>query len=188
VLTVKKFAVYKSATGKYCYRYADTLESLEGTGFEGVIAEDQLPVVFDGRGGFYRFRKNDYGFLKIIESDKDCPLELEEMYTLNDPEFKLGWISPEGDTYSCSYTNHSKCAKMIVDKFYPGERYPEKTLDKNGWLQVIDSWDGTERCHGQFVFTDRGRLTKKQADRLFDLGLYENEEVKKLIADSENDW
>ncbi|SEH51011.1 hypothetical protein SAMN02910265_01101 [Ruminococcus flavefaciens] len=185
---MKKYAVYDSSTGSYCYRYADTLEDLEGTGFEDIITEEQLPVVFDGRGGYYHFRPDEYGFNRIIESDKETPLELEEMYTLNDPEFKLGWISPEGDTYSCGYTNHNKCAKMIVQKFYPDSKFPEKTLDRNGWLQVIDSWDGTQRQHGQFVFTEQGKITQKQADRLFDLGLYNNEEVKKLIADSENDW
>lgn len=184
----KKYAVYKSSTGSYCYLYVDTLEALEGTGFEDIISEDQLPVVFDGRGGYYHFRENDYGFLRIIESDKEQPLTLEEMFDKNSPDFKLGWISPDGDTYSCAFTNHSKCAKMIVEKFYPDSKYPETELDRQGWLQVIDSWNGTEQHHGQFVFTDQGKITSKQADRLFDLGLYENEEVKKLIADSENDW
>lgn len=188
VSQVKKYAVYNSPTGSYCYRYADTLEALSGTGFENIITEEQLPVVFDGRGGYSRFRSDEYGFDRIIESDKETPLELEEMYRLNDPGFKLGWISPEGNTYSCGYTSHNKCAKMIVQKFYKGSRFPEKTLDRNGWLQVIDSWDGTEQQHGQFVFTEQGRITRKQADKLFDLGLYQNEEVKKLIAYSENEW
>ena len=110
------------------------------------------------------------------------------MFAKNSPDFKLGWISPDGDTYSCAFTNHSKCAKMIVEKFYPDSKYPETELDRRGWLQVIDSWTGTEQHHGQFVFTDQGKITSKQADRLFDLGLYENEEVKKLIAESENEW
>ena len=104
----KKYAVYKSSTGSYCYLYVDTLEALEGTGFEDIISEDQLPVVFDGRGGYYHFRENDYGFLRIIESDKEQPLTLEEMFDKNSPDFKLGWISPDGDTYSCAFTNHSK--------------------------------------------------------------------------------
>ena len=34
---MKKYAVYNSSTGSYCYRYADTLEDLEGTGFEDII-------------------------------------------------------------------------------------------------------------------------------------------------------
>ncbi len=188
VFKVKKYAVYSSPTGNYCYMYADCVEALENTGFEDIITEEQLPVVFDGRGGYSRFREDEPNFLRIIESDKEMPLSLEEMYKRNDPDFKLGWISPEGDTYSCAFTNHNKCAKMIAKTFYPDSRFPERTLDRNGWLQVIDSWDGTQRHHGQFVFTESGRITKKQADRLFDLGLYNNEEVRELIANSENDW
>ena len=188
VSMVKKYAVYSSPTGDYCYRYADSAEALEGTGFEEIITEEQLPVVFDGRGGYYHFRPDERGFKKVIESDKEYPLELEEMYKLNDPGFKLGWISPDGDTYSCAFTNHNKCAQMIARKFYPGSRFPERTLDRNGWLQVMDSWDGTREHHGQFVYTEKGSITRRQADRLFDLGLYNNSEVQKLIKDSENDW
>ena len=116
---MKKYAVYGSPTGEYCYRYADTLDDLDGTGFEELITEEQLPVVFDGRGGYFRFREDDHSFRRIIESDKEYPLELEEMFKLNDPDFKLGWISPDGDTYSCAFTNHNKCAKMIAMKYYP---------------------------------------------------------------------
>ena len=185
---MKKYAVYGSPTGEYCYRYADTMDDLAGTGFEELITEEQLPVVFDGSGGYFRFREDDHSFRRIIESDKEYPLELEEMFKLNDPDFKLGWISPDGDTYSCAFTNHNKCAKMIAMKYYPGARFPERTLDKNGWLQVMDSWDGTQQHHGQFVYTEKGFITKRQADKLFDLGLYNNSEVQQMIKDSENDW
>ena len=78
--------------------------------------------------------------------------------------------------------------KMIVEKFYPDSKYPETELDRQGWLQVIDSWNGTEQHHGQFVFTDRGIITQKQADKLFDLGLYYNEEVQKILGDDKEDW
>ena len=166
-------------------RYADTLEALEGTGFEDIITEEQLPVVFDGRGGYFRFRENDPHFLQVVETDKESPLELEDMFAKNSPDFKLGWISPEGDTYSCAFTNHNKCAKMIAQKFYPDASFPETALDKKGWLQVIDSWNGKERQHGQFVFTDRGIITRKQADKLFDLGLYYNEEVQKILGEDD---
>ncbi len=185
---MKKFAVYKSETGYYCYRYADTLAAIAGSGFENIIGEEQLPVVFDGRGGYFSFRENDYGFVKIIESDNDPPLPLEKMFFKNHPDFKLGWMSPDGDTYSCNYTNHNKCAKMLAKTFYPKAKYPETALDRAGWLKIIDSWDGTERMHGQYVHSDRGRVTKRQADKLFDLGLFENKEVKELIRNSENDW
>lgn len=186
---LKKFAVYKSKTGFYCYEYHDTLESLKGTMFENIITEEQLPVVMDGKGGYYHFRGEvDYNFVEIIESDKEDPLPLEKMYFKNDDDFKLGWMSPDGDTYSCDFTGHTKAAIMICKKYFPHARLPERTLGKAGWLKIIDSWDGTERQHGQFVYSLTGRLTNRQADRLFDLGLYNNPEVREMLGASENDW
>lgn len=185
---MKKYAVYKSNTGLYCNEYHDSLETLKGTPFEAIIHEDQLPVVLDGNGGYYAFKEDDYNFVNIIESDKKYPLPLEKMFLKNDDNFKLGWMSPQGDTYSCDYTNHNRCAIMLADKFLPGAMFPERALGKAGWIKIIDSWDGTQRQHGQFVYSLTGKITKQQADRLFDVGLYFNDEVQKLISDCENDW
>ena len=185
---MKKFAIYKSQTGLYYYEYYDTIQSLSKTQFKNIILEENLPVVLDGKGGYYHFTESDYGFVKIVETDKDIPLSLEEMYSKNDKKFKLGWISPDGDTYSCSYTSHTRAAKMIASKFFQKVKFPEVTLGNAGWLKVIDSWNGTERQHGQFVYSLSGKITNKQADKLFDLGLYSNPEVKKLIQDNENRW
>ncbi len=184
----RKYAVYKSKTGFYCYEYHDTLESLEGTMFAQIITEEQLPVVLDGKGGYYRFSDGDYNFVEVIETDNEDPLPLEKMFFKNDEGFKLGWMSPDGDTYSCDFTGHTKAAIMICKKYFPHARLPERTLGKAGWLKIIDSWDGTERQHGQFVYSLTGRLTNRQADRLFDLGLYNNPEVKEMLGGSENDW
>ena len=126
-------------------------------------------------------------FVKIVESD-GCPLKLEEMFFKNQDTFKLGWMSPDGDTYSCNYTNHTKAAVMLCEKFFPDAQFPERTLGKAGWLKIIDSWDGTQREHGQFVYSLTGKITKKQVDRLYDLGLYNNEEVQKMISDCEDRW
>jgi hypothetical protein len=184
----KKYAVYRSATGLYCNEYHDTLDSLKGTLFETVVKEEQLPVVLDGCGGYHSFKEDDYNFVKIIESNKKNPLPLEKMFYKNDDNFKLGWMSPQGDTYSCDYTNHNRCAIMLAEKFIPGAKFPERALGRAGWIKVIDSWDGTERQHGQFVYSLSGKITKQQADKLFDVGLYFNEEVQRLIKDCENDW
>ena len=179
-----KYAIYKSPTGLYSLKYVDTLEGLEGSGFEGFVNEEQLPVVLDGRGGYYHFDHDDHRFVKVIETDGE-PLTLEEMFYKNDPNFKLGWMSPDGDTYSCSYTNHNKCAKYLAKKFFPSAKLPETALDRAGWLKIIDSWDGRERQHGQFVYTDRGLLTNRQINKLFDLGLYDNDEVREMIRATE---
>lgn len=73
VSTMKKYAVYKSSAGYYCNEYHDTLETLKGTPFETMVKEEQLPVVLDGKGGYYRFKEDDYNFVKVIESDKKYP-------------------------------------------------------------------------------------------------------------------
>ncbi len=183
-----KYAVYKTETGQYCCRYADSLQEVEGTGFEGLITEEQLPVVFDGRGGYFRFDPDASDLVEVIESDSTDPLPLDRKFKHNDPAFKLGWISPEGDTYSCGYTRHNKCAESIARTFYRAAKCPELTLHKKGWIEVIDSWDGMERSHGRYVHSELGSITRKQADKLFDLGLYERPEVQKLISSCEADW
>lgn len=186
---MKKYAIYKGETGYYYYEYIDKLELLKGTTFENIVTEDKLPVVLDGKGGYYHFDpKEDYAFSELIESDKECPLPLEKMFFKNDDNFKLGWISPDGDTYSCDFTGHSKAAQMLAARFFPGAKLSENALGRAGWIKVIDSWDGTSRTHGQYVYSLSGKLTNRQADKLFDLGLYNNPEVKKLIDDCENYW
>lgn len=184
---MQKYAIYLSETGYYYHKYYDTLESLTGTKFEGMIKADSLPVVIDEAGGYFSFEGAKFQFVKLVECD-GCPLTLEEMYFKNMDNFKLGWMSPEGDTYSCDYTSHTKCAIMLAEKFFPRAKLPERTLGKAGWIKIIDSWDGTQREHKQFVYSQTGKVTKRQADRLFDLGLYGNPEVKELLAESEASW
>lgn len=185
---MNKFAIYKSETGFYYYKYIETMEQLSGTVFENIVTEDKLPVVLDGNGGYYQFTADDYHFIEIVETEKDCPLPLEKMFFKNDENFRLGWLSPSGDTYSCSYTGHNKAAIAICAKFFPNAVLPERTLGNAGWLKIIDSWDGTERMHGQFVYSMTGKITKSQADKLFDLGLYYNEEVKEMIDAYGDNW
>ena len=186
-VTVAKYAIYKSKTGYYYYEYHDTLESLKGTQFEALVTEDKLPVVIMRNGGYYTFTEDDYMFDRLVECD-GVPLKLEEMFFKNQDTFKLGWMSPDGDTYSCDYTSHTRCAQMIADKYFPGYTLPERTLGKAGWLKIIDSWDGTQREHGQYVYSLSGKVTKRQADKLFDLGLYDNPEVQEMIHDCEDSW
>ncbi|MBR1739416.1 MAG: hypothetical protein IJ737_03900 [Ruminococcus sp.] len=185
---MKKFAIYKAETGYYYYEYIESLDQLEGTLFRKIIPEHKLPVVLDGKGGYFQFDDKDLGFVEIMESDKEVPLPVEKLYFKNDDNFKLGWMNPEGDTYSCDYTSHTKAAGLLAKKFCPDSKFPERALGKAGWLKIIDSWDGTQRQHGQFVYSLSGKITKKQADKLFDLGLYDNEEVQRLLADCQDYW
>ncbi|MBR6101949.1 MAG: hypothetical protein IKP95_05945 [Ruminococcus sp.] len=182
----KKYAIYKSETGYYYGEYYDTLEAMKDSPFYGIVTEDKLPVVVRD-GGYYHFDENDYMFDRLVECE-GRPLTLEEMYFKNQDTFKLGWMSPDGDTYSCDYTSHTKAAELICEKYFPYARLHERALGKAGWLKIIDSWDGVHREHGQFVYSLTGKITKRQADRLFDLGLYNNEEVRRMIADCEDRW
>ena len=184
---MQKYAIYLSETGYYYHKYYDTLESLAGTSFDGIIEESSLPVVIDEAGGYFSFNDAKYQFVRLTECE-GRPLKLEEMYFKNAENFKLGWMSPDGDTYSCDYTSHTKCAELLAEKFFPEAKLPERALGKAGWLKIIDSWDGTQREHKQFVYSLSGRVTRRQADRLFDLGLYDNAEVRELIAASEDSW
>ncbi len=185
---MKKYAIYKGETGYYYKEYIDTPERLEGTPFADMIAPESLPVILDSESAYHPFDAHELEFVEIIESELECPLTVEQMYFKNHESFKLGWMSPDGDTYSCSFTNHTKAAKQLAEKFCPDARLPERALGKAGWLKIIDSWDGTSRQHKQFVYSVSGKITKRQADRLFDLGLYGNEEVERMIADCADNW
>ena len=186
---MKKYAIYKGETGYYYYEYCDTMKSLEGSSFENIITQERLPVVLDGKGGYFPFDGDtDPNFTEIIESDEEYPLPVEKMFFKNDENFKLGWLSPDGDTYSCDYTGHTKAAKALASKFFPKTEYYERALGRAGWIKIIDSWDGTQRKHGQYVYSMSGKITNRQADKLFDLGLYNNPEVKSIIEGCENYW
>ena len=94
---------------------------------------------------------------------------------------------PTGDTYSCDYTGYTKAAKSNCRKIFPEKfRYYERAIGKAGWIKVIDSWDGTEQKHGQFVYSLSGKLTNRQADKLFDLGLYDNPEVQQMFEENQD--
>ncbi|MBQ7266689.1 MAG: hypothetical protein IJS61_11435 [Firmicutes bacterium] len=183
-----KYVVYKGKTGYYCYEYVDDMERVVQRGFADIITKEDLPVVIDDKGGFYKFMPDEADFVKFLDSDEKYPLPIEQMYFKNEDDFTLGWMSPEGDTYSCDYTNHTKCAQVLAEVLYGATKLPERTLGMAGWLKIIDSWDGVAREHGQYVYSLSGKITKKQADKLFDLGLYENEQVQALIKECEDYW
>lgn len=185
---MKKFAIYKRKTGYFYYEYYDNMQDLQNTDFKDIIKEESLPVVLDGKGGYYHFTENDFGFIEVIESEKEIPLPLEKLYFKNSEDFQLGWIAPNGDTYSCDYASHSKLAAMLSAKFFPNAPFPDQALGRAGWIKVIDSWDGTERKHEQFVYSFSGKITNAQANTLFDLGLYNKPEVKELLKSSEGRW
>lgn len=176
-----KFVIYRSETGLFYRNYYDDMQQLSDNPLGILITEDMLPIVDDGKGGYYRFSEKDPGFVEVRECETDYPLPLEAMFYKNHKNFRLGWISPDGDTFSCGFMDHSRAAKMICNRFYPNSNNPEIRLGKAGWLKIIDSWNGTEQAHGQFVYSSTRHITQRQLDKLYDLGLYNNPEVKELL-------
>ena len=75
--------------------------------------------------------------------------------------------------------------KYIITKAISGQAKPGTLIHV---MDTKENSDGVQREHGQFVYSLNGKITKRQADKLFDLGLYKNTEVQKLINDCEGRW
>ncbi|MDF2879454.1 MAG: hypothetical protein K0R54_11 [Clostridiaceae bacterium] len=141
-------------------------------------------------GGYTSFNlenEKKEGFLEIIEIEDDKePLTREQMYPKNSKDFEYGWISPEGDTYNTGHEGHSRSADVICEELWGYSYHGERDLEDKGWLKVTGSWDRGKLKKA--VYSKDYYITKKQADTLFDIGLWEIESVKFMIRKSENRW
>lgn len=185
-----KYAIYKNKIGLRAVEYADTKESIQPYPY---IKEERLPVKINQMGGYTSFileyEKKD-GFIEIIEIDDDKePLTREQMYPKNSPEFEYGWIDLEGNTYNTGYEGHSWSARALCDELGIKAYNAERKLEELGWVKVTAHWDrgGLEKD----IFVNRENdyfITKKQADTLFDLNLWEVGYVPMYLRHSENRW
>ena len=58
---------------------------------------------------------------------------------------QTGWLSPNGDFYTCKTFDHIGLAEEIIDKFsiHRNDIYhPDKILLDNGWVQITRSLIG----------------------------------------------
>jgi len=182
-----KYAIYKNKIGLRAVEYADTKEAIKDLPY---IKESYLPVIINRMGGYTSFNleyEKEHGFIEIIEIKEDEePLTREQRYPKNSKEFEYGWISPEGDTYNTGHEGHSWAAEAICKELEFYSYNGEKELEDRGWIKVTGSWNNgiLEKA----VYVQDLYITKKQADTLYDLGLWEVSYVPSMIRRSENTW
>lgn len=132
-----KYAIYKTPIGLRATEYADTKQGIADYPY---IKESSLPVIINSVGGYTSFieeYEKEKGFSHIVEVDDETyPLTREEMYPKNSDQFYWGWVSPDGDTYTCSYKGHAEAADFIAKelgyKGYSAENY----LEELGWIKI----------------------------------------------------
>ena len=189
-----KYAIYKGKVGLYAKEYFDSInpDLFERRGVLGWqrIKQEDLPIVVNAAGGRCSFYPVEDNFLEIKEVDEDQePLTLEQQFPKNAEDFFYGWISPDGDTYNTGHEGHSRCADLLCDEMgidtYSGERY----LEENGWVKTMREAPYTpENSRKRTFYVKDLFLTKKQADKLFDIGLWENDEVQIMLESSQRRW
>ena len=182
-----KFAIYKNKIGLRAAEYADTPEAIK---YFPYIKEESLPVIINSVGGYTSFNmeyEKENGFLEFVETkDDEEPLTREQRYPKNSDNFEYGWISPEGDTYNTGVEGHFNAAEAICEEIGFGIHSAETTLEDKGWVKVTAGWQ-----NGVFkksVYANDLRITKKQADTLFDLGLWETDYVPSMLRFNKNNW
>lgn len=185
-----KYAIYKNKIGLRAMEYADTKELIKDYPY---INAKSLPVIINSRGGyssFYLEYEKENGFLEIIEIDNEAePLTREQMYPKNSPDFEYGWIDREGNTYNTGHEGHSVSADYLCEEYGLNDYNGERTLEKSGWVKVTARWDNGVLVKSVLVSEDNNYIiSKKQADTLFNLGLWEVEYVPFYIKRSEDKW
>lgn len=60
-------------------------------------------------------------------------------WTIDDPEFVCGWVSPDGHTFSCAQSEHEKLARYLLLHVVNGihTRRAKKHLLQAGWVMVF---------------------------------------------------
>lgn len=182
-----KYALYQTETGLRAVEYADTKEAIKQLPY---IKESYLPVIINAMRGYTSFTpeyEKSRGFLKIIEVNKGtAPLTREQMYPKNAKLFVYGWIAPNGDTYATEYKEHYNSAVALCKELHLKTYNAERTLEELGWVKITGSMmDGTLK---KAIYVNNFYITKKQADALFDLGLWEVGNVPAMLYKSEPMW
>ena len=183
-----KYAIYQSKVGLYACEYADTQKAIKPYPY---IKNEYLPVIINNNGGYSRFDKEyekKNGFLKIITIADDAePLTREQRYPKNSAQFEYGWIDTEGNTYNTGFEGHYRAAEAITEELGLRNYSPEDTLERLGWVKITAHWlNGV--LQKDVMMGPPYFITKKQADILFDQGLWENRNAKCFIESSEEKW
>lgn len=183
-----KYAIYSTDFGGlYAMEYIDTLEACQDLMGGWLIKKNDLPIIVNSVGGRTSFNAKQKNFVKIVECDENAePLTREEMYPKNSDKFEYGWIDTEGNTYVCAHEGHWGASEAICKELRYLLYNPESELEERGWAKVTGSWEKGSLV--KRVFVKDLFLTKKQADTLFDLGLYDAPYVQGMIEYSQDKW
>lgn len=111
---------------------------------------------------------------------------------INKEDFEIGWIDLDGNTYSCEYMEHLDVAFDICEANGYSTYRADVVLEDLGWVKITRKSNYEMKAFNDksrySVFCEKMQLTKKQADKLLELGMQDNVVVKTLIELSEDTW
>lgn len=103
-------------------------------------ADSVMPIVMNKLGDYHTHRPDADDVIDIIEAADWPTLKLWQTYPKNVHDFKTGWVSPDGDTYTCDMYEHVDCAIAIADQLY-GEQTKticDEFLLRLGWFKCAN--------------------------------------------------
>jgi hypothetical protein len=121
-----------------------------------------MPIVMNKLGGYHTHRPDADDVVDIIESYDWPNLKVWEQYPKNKENFKTGWISPTGDTYSCNMFDHVNCAVKLAEQLYGAhaKTVADDLLLKLGWFKATNKkYIGCESkmsCEQAKLFLEKG--------------------------------
>lgn len=151
---IKKWAFKKTPSNIECWEYIDDINIARSYWYVAQAidkygADEVMPILMNDCGGYHTAPMDK--IVAIVESEEKPDLEFRNKYQkiIDNPNFKCGWISPSGHTYSCSYMGHASLAEDICKMFgYPirsqGVYVPDDTLLDLGYVKILS--DGTHCC------------------------------------------
>ena len=107
--------------------------------------EKVMPIVMNRMGGFHTHRPDADDVIAIIESDEEPRISVFKQYPVNIDNFKTGWLSPDGTSFSCPYMGHIRLAMNLCRDIYgmTENNLADDILLGKGWVKVMNGkWFG----------------------------------------------
>ena len=159
---MKKWAFKQTPSGVEVWRYIDNIDDCRSYPYvldaiRKYGEKDVLPILMNSLGGYHTAPLDK--IIKIVESEKQPSYHdpLLAPYFINTDDFSCGWISPDGNTYSCSHYGHLDLAEKLCEEFNIKFGYnvieskvdslsslhmynaPDECLLHNGWIKIDSS-------------------------------------------------
>lgn len=182
-----KYAIYQTPFGLRAELYIDNMRDFKR---HSIFGNPDFPMIVNSNGGHCPFieeidRKHGFLYFKEVPEDEE-PLTREERYPKNSNKFFYGWIDPMGNTYTCGFEGHYTCAGAICRELGIDAYNAENELEKRGWLKVSRPAPyNPDNKNKRTIYTDSLRITKKQADTIYELRLHEDRYVRRLLKEFE---